>query len=110
MPNLVSPHLGDRVDGNRSANTDNRGQPVDGKAPENTIVALPLGGRVKIDPWNDRLTVLKATPLSSVTDDEKKPFQITPFSLYLTRQGSHALAQTTIGTVPTAELEMDKKP
>jgi hypothetical protein len=105
----VSPHLGDRVDTNKSASSENPSQPSDGKAAENVVAALPLGGRIKIDPRNDQLTILKATPVSAVAEDEKKPFQITPFVVYLTRQGSHPLAQTTTDTGP-AELEMNKNP
>ena len=107
IPNLVSPHLGDRVEINKSASSANPGQPPDGKPAENLIAALPLGGRVKIDPRSDQLSILKATPVSSVAEDEKKPFQITPFALYLTRPGAHALAQTTTDAVP-AELEVTK--
>jgi hypothetical protein len=57
------------------------------KQAANVIAALPLGGRVKIDPWNGRLQMLKSKPVSGVTPNEKMPFEITPFVLFLTRQG-----------------------
>ena len=49
------------------------------------IAALPLGSRVKLDPWRDRITLIKARPLELLSPREKMPFEITPFSLYLMR-------------------------
>ena len=54
------------------------------------IVALPLGGRVKLDPWDDSLALLKAQAVGSVQDREKMPFEVTPFEIYLTRVGSES--------------------
>ena len=58
------------------------------KPSPNIIVALPLGGRVKVNPWNDQLRMLKSPPAGYVAENEKMPFQITPFMLYLTRDNS----------------------
>jgi hypothetical protein len=60
------------------------------KPGKNEIVALPLGGRVKIDPWSDDLTLLKSAPVGNISDREKMPFEITPFMLYLKRQEAEA--------------------
>jgi hypothetical protein len=60
-------------------------------------VALPLGGRVKLDPWDDSLALLKAQAVGAVTDREKMPFEVTPFMLYLTRVGSPGNANLLIG-------------
>ncbi len=60
------------------------------KPAANEIVALPLGGRVKIDPWSDVLTLLKSTPVGNISDRDKMPFEITPFMLFLTREEDHA--------------------
>ena len=49
---------------------------------------MPLGGRIKIDPWSDKLEMLKAKPVGAVAEREKMPFEVTPFMLYLTRQKS----------------------
>jgi hypothetical protein len=49
-------------------------------------VALPLGGRVKMDPWSDKLEMLKSKPVGQVAEREKMPFEVTPFMLYLTRE------------------------
>jgi hypothetical protein len=49
------------------------------------VAALPLGGRVKLNPWNDEVELLKAKPVSLSSAREKMPFEVTPFMLYLTR-------------------------
>jgi hypothetical protein len=49
------------------------------------IAALPLGSRVKLNPWNNRIELVKTRPLSLLSAREKMPFEVTPFVLYLTR-------------------------
>jgi hypothetical protein len=85
IPNLVSPHLGNRVPviGDLKASS-----PVDQKQNPQMIAALPIGGRVKLDPWNDRLELIKSKPIGTVAEREKMPFEVTPFMPYLTRFGS----------------------
>ncbi len=85
IPNLVSPHLGNRVPviGDLKAST-----PVDQKQNPQMIAALPIGGRVKLDPWNDKLELIKSKPVGTVAEREKMPFEVTPFMPYLTRFGS----------------------
>jgi hypothetical protein len=49
------------------------------------IAALPLGGRIKLDPWTDQVEMAKAKPVALASAKEKMPFAITPFFPYLTR-------------------------
>lgn len=49
------------------------------------IAALPLGSRVKVNPWNNQVVLVKTRPISLLSAREKMPFEITPFSLFLTR-------------------------
>ncbi len=112
IPNLISPHLGDRVPVNMglasAASSQKPGDPsaaADPKAPPQTqIVALPLGGRIKMDPWNDKLEMLKAKPVGAVAEREKMPFEVTPFMLYLTRQINNTSA------VSPGAISADSKP
>ena len=94
IPNLISAHLGNRVP---------VGLNITASAPAapnaTTIAALPLGGRVKVDPWNDNLEMLKSKPVGAVAEREKMPFEVTPFILYLTRQGDHAQTDAAAGAV-----------
>jgi hypothetical protein len=80
IPNLISPRLGGFILSRPSVTADTEDKPE-----ANQIVALPLGGRVKLDPWDDTLDLLKSKPVGSITEREKMPFEITPFVLYLTR-------------------------
>jgi hypothetical protein len=50
------------------------------------IAALPLGGRVRVDPWNATIELAKAKPVALLSAREKMPFEVTPVYLYLTRQ------------------------
>jgi hypothetical protein len=49
------------------------------------IAALPLGGRIKLDPWSDSVEMVKAQPLTLTLAREKMPLEIAPFFPYLTR-------------------------
>jgi hypothetical protein len=49
------------------------------------VAALPLGSRVKVNPWDDRVELLKSKPVSLSSAREKMPFEVTPFLLFLTR-------------------------
>jgi len=84
IPNLISGHLGNRVP---QINDLKSMTPVDPKQNPQKIAALPLGGRVKIDPWNDKLDLMKSKPVGAVAEREKMPFEVTPFMPYLTRYG-----------------------
>jgi peptidase M48-like protein len=87
IPNLISGHLGNRVPQIEDLKST---APVDPKQNSQKIAALPLGGRVKIDPWNDKLELIKSKPVGTVAEREKMPFEVTPFMPYLTRYGSDA--------------------
>lgn len=88
LPRLLQANLG-----NQLANADalQRLQTFAASAPaldENKIeqiAALPLGSRVKLNPWTNQVVLVKTRPLSLLSPREKMPFEITPFSLYLTR-------------------------
>jgi Peptidase family M48 len=85
IPNLISPHLGDRVPVIADLKSS---MPTDQKQNAQTITALPIGGRVKLDPWSDKLDLIKSKPLGPIAEREKLPFEITPFMPYLTRYGA----------------------
>jgi hypothetical protein len=54
------------------------------------IAALPLGSRVKLDPWTNRITLIQTRPVSLLSAREKMPFEITPLAPHLARAGSAA--------------------
>jgi len=79
---LINPHLGNRVF---------LAQQLMASAPQlqpdkiDQIAALPIGARVKVDPWADRVELLKAKPVPLYSAREKMPFEVTPFMPFLTR-------------------------
>ena len=99
LPNLIRPHLGNSLASGKNV----RMSALLASAPElqpgrtDQIAALPLGGRIKLDPWSDRLEMAKAKPVALTSPKEKMPFEITPFFPYLTRlsiPGSEKVALT----------------
>jgi hypothetical protein len=80
---LINPHLGNRV---------HLAQQLMAAAPPlqpnkvDQIAALPIGARLRLDPWTDRLALLKAKPVPLYGAWEKMPFGITPFMPFLTSQ------------------------
>src|SRR5213082_1868920 len=87
IPNLISPHLGDRVPVIGDLRSS---MPADQKQNPQAIVALPIGGRVKLDSWNDKLDLIKSKPVGTVAEREKMPFEVTPFMPYLMRYMTEA--------------------
>jgi hypothetical protein len=82
LPALINPHLGNGVTlGSALSATGPALQPdkVD------QISALPIGARVKLDPWTDRVELLKSKPVALLSAREKMPFEVTPFMPFLTR-------------------------
>ena len=56
------------------------------------IAALPLGGRVKINPWDDKAEMVKTAPVAITSARDKMPFEVTPFYPRLARFGANAAA------------------
>jgi hypothetical protein len=109
IPNLISPHLGNRVPTSWTVlSAVFSAQTSDEKPAANVIAALPLGGRIKIEPWNDHLQMLKSKPVGTVAESEKMQFGVTPFILYLTRQGDHSSAE--VPDAVSARSDSDTKP
>ena len=60
------------------------------------IAALPLGGRVKLNPWDDKVEIVKAQPVAITSARDKMPFEVTPFYPRLSRySNANAPAATT---------------
>ena len=106
IPNLVSPHLGNRV---ATSLTSTSAVPIAqasaSKPAGNLIAALPLGGRIKIDPGT--ISCRCSSP-SQWAGCRKRgmPFELTPLVFYLTRQRDNSspeapgVAKLASGTKP----------
>jgi hypothetical protein len=112
LPNLVTAHLGNRLAmGNQAVRLQSVAQssPALNLQQPDQIAALPLGARLKVDPWSDRVEMMKSKPTAATAAREKMPFEVTPFMPFLTRRPSGATpasagatAQATPAEVPVA--------
>jgi hypothetical protein len=116
IPNLISGHLGDRVPviAGVGSNVAGAAPAADQKPNPELIAALPIGWRVKLDPWNDKLELIKSKPVGTVAEREKMPFEVTPFMPYLTRYGTEVAkpiaASTAAQSDPKAAAAPTGKP
>lgn len=99
LPNLIRARLGNAM--LEQKNSVRLQQLITGSpelAPRDVtqIAALPLGGRIKVDPYNNRVEISRNKPVALLSAREKMPFEVTPMFPYLTRL-------TTSGTKPTAD-------
>ena len=87
LPQLIRPHLGNSLAGGKSLRMSTllASAPTLDEKKLDQIAALPLGGRIKVDPWSDQVELSKAKPVALVSAREKMEFEITPFFPYLTR-------------------------
>ena len=87
LTSLIRPHLGNRLENGKTI----RMSALLSAAPQletqgiDQIAALPLGGRIKLDPWSNQLEMMKSKPVLLLSPQEKMPFEVTPFFPYLTR-------------------------
>jgi hypothetical protein len=89
LPALLRPHLGNQV---TSRGKVKRMADLIPQAPKlqmdktDQIAALPLGGRVRVDLWDNNIELVKAKNVALLSAREKMPFEVTPVFIYLTRQ------------------------
>ncbi len=105
LPYLIRSHLGNSLAGGKSVRMSSllASAPALDEKKLDQIAALPLGGRIKVDPWSDQVELSKAKAVVLASSREKMEFEITPFFPYLTRLsagGSEKVALTT--TTPSA--------
>src|SRR2546428_326746 len=91
---LLTAHLGNKL-------TDSKGgiermAALMGSAPAldpnklDQIAALPLGGRVRLNAWDDHVELIKTARVAITSARDKMPFEVTPFFPRLTRYGAAA--------------------
>jgi hypothetical protein len=88
---LLTTHLGNPLAANgtidRLAALETKGPALDNNKLDQ-VAALPLGGRVKINPWDDKAEMVKTAPVAITSARDKMPFEVTPFYPRLARFGS----------------------
>ncbi|HEY6302652.1 MAG TPA: M48 family metalloprotease [Terriglobales bacterium] len=66
------------------------------------IAALPLGGRVKLNPWDDKVEIVKAQPVAITSARDKMPFEVTPFYPRLARYSNANAPAATTAAAPAS--------
>ncbi|MDT8070458.1 MAG: M48 family metalloprotease [Terriglobia bacterium] len=87
LPNLVRAHLGNPLFEQKDVRMDQlvSGSPQLAPRDVKQIAALPLGGRIKVDPYNNTVEISKNKPVAILSAREKMPLEVTPMFPYLTR-------------------------
>jgi hypothetical protein len=104
---LINPHLGNSV---------YLAQQLIASSPQlqpnkiDQIAALPIGARLKLDPWTDRVELLKAKPVPLYSAREKMPFEVTPFMPYLTRYEKPRTGVSAASTQPDVAKQQQSQP
>ena len=94
---LLTTHLGNTLAENgtvtRLAALSTQGPALD-MTKLDQIAALPLGGRIKINPWDDKAEMVKTAPVAITSARDKMPFEVTPFYPRLARYGTGNVPST----------------
>jgi hypothetical protein len=91
LKQLISPRLGNQV---FFASQLMQAAPQLQPGNKDQIAALPMGARVKLDPYSGRVTLMKTKAASPNSAREKMPFEVTPLVPYLTRYAESSAAPT----------------
>ena len=107
LSNLIDPRLGGRMAADNTTRMTallNSG-PTLQKQRLDQIAALPIGSRIKLDPWSDQISMMNANPVALVSAREKMPFEVTPFFPVLTySQADRSLLAETPASSPTSAI------
>ncbi|PYX09491.1 MAG: hypothetical protein DMG88_05880 [Acidobacteria bacterium] len=91
---LLTAHLGNKLTDNKGAIERMAGLMSSAPALDpnklDQIAALPLGGRVRLNAWDDHVELIKTAPVAITSARDKMPFEVTPFFPRLTRYGAAA--------------------
>jgi capsular polysaccharide biosynthesis protein len=86
LPRLLAPNLGNQLANTKALNRLSGlidAAPALEESKIEQIAALPLGSRVKLNPWNNEVTLIPPKPLKLLSAREKMPFEIAPYFEYL---------------------------
>ena len=101
LPALTDPHFGNRIAKKnellRFGTLAQAGPQLEQRNVQQ-IAALPLGSRIKLDPWNDQVEMKEMKPVPLYSARDKMPLEVTPFFVNLARlspaQNQNAQAQS----------------
>lgn len=87
LPSLISSQFGSRLAKGDSVRMSTllAGSPAIQAANISQVAALPLGSRIKLDPWDDHVELNKSKPERLQSSRDKMAFQVTPMIPHLAR-------------------------
>lgn len=98
LPNLIQANLGNQLGSEanltRIAEIARNAPPLNEQS-LSQIAALPLGSRVKLEPYSSQIALVKTKPIALLSPREKMAFEVSPFMPYLVRTGSLTAKQAT---------------
>ncbi len=107
LQHLIRPHLGNSFAGGKNV----RMAALLATAPAldqqrlDQIAALPLGGRIHVDPWTDQAELSKAKPVALTSAREKMEFEITPVFPYLARLSTGGAEKVALTTTSPSQTQ-----
>jgi peptidase M48-like protein len=109
LPHLIHSDMGNSMINSKAG--DLRMQELTRNAPKlepknvTQVAALPLGGRIRVDPWDNKIEINKNKPVAVLSPREKMPLEVTPIYPHLSRIDSGAAAAASDSTPPTAQAQ-----
>ncbi len=104
LPNLLRAHLGNSLSigaNPRMSQLITTSPTLDIKKMDQ-IAALPMGARIKVDPWSDKVELSKAKPVALLSPREKLMFEVTPVFPWLAHmQGAPSAEKVAASTQET---------
>ena len=96
LPNLMGNTLGNRMATNGQVRMSELMQVAPTLQPGkiDQIAALPLGGRIRVNSWDNTIQLMKGNATNLLSAREKMQFEIAPMHLYLTRKSAETPAGT----------------
>jgi hypothetical protein len=94
LSNLIRPELGNRIANGKTTRMAAllNSAPALQKRNLDQIAALPIGSRIRLDPWSNQIAMMNASPVAPLAASEKMPFEVTPFLPFLRySQADHKL-------------------
>ena len=102
LPNLLRAHLGNSLaeKGGLRMSALMTGAPKLEQRNADQIAALPLGARIHMDAWSDKIEMTKTSRVPLISPREKMSFEVTPVFPYVTRIGADDKTKVAAANAP----------
>jgi hypothetical protein len=94
LTNLIRPEMGNSLTNGKTTRMAGllNSAPALEKRSLDQIAALPIGSRIRVDPWSNQIAMMNATTVPALSVNDKMPFEVSPFFPFLSySQADHKL-------------------